>query len=183
MDDLRNYIVENKELLEDEEIPQGDFERFEQRLSERRRIQFRRSTIGSRRTRPFWRVALIPAAAAIALVMIIRMTIIPILNNSPENQLSGAEACTAAEAYTEYIENVADISRSIVLLTVDMTEHEAERVINVVENISRENVPLIDLLPAELSEERKIHIINDYSKKQIEALMAYKTRLTNKKYK
>ncbi len=235
MDDLRKYIIENDARLEDEVIPQGDFERFrlllensgirleeydiqDIRLEESdirsedsddnsvesairfaetdihsedavttkddnatvkagRRIQFRRNTSSSRRSKPFWRVALIPAAASIALIMIIRMSIVPIMQHSTDSQATGTDSSTAAEAYCRHVENVAELSRSIALLTIDMSEVQAKYVASVVENITRENVPIIDLLPKELSEEKKIHIINDYSNRQIEALTAYKSSL------
>ncbi len=198
MDELRKYIIENKEQLEDETIPQGDFARFGQRLSEFgihpddseiaadenipnevRRIQFRRNVSSARRSKPFWRVALIPVAASIALIMMIRISIAPLIQQSADSQAIVADSNTAAEAYCRHVENVAELSRSIALLTIDMSELQAKYVASVVENITRENVPIIDLLPKELSEERKIHIINDYSNRQIDALLAYKTKLEN----
>ncbi len=96
-------------------------------------------------------------------------------------QLNGqtSEGLTAVAVYEQYTQEISDLTRSIALLTMDMSKREADYVMGTVENITRENVPFIDLLPAELDEARKVYVLQEYASTQIGALKEFKTRVEN----
>ncbi len=180
MDNLKQYFDENREFLSDEQLPEGDGLSFLQKLEKsglakepRRRIRFQSGV--QRKSRPFWRVALIPVAASLALIFMVQLALRPILfqMEPPVGEL------TAVAVYEQYTQEVSDLTRSIALLTMDMSKGEADYVMSTVESITRENVPFIDLLPAELEETRKISVLQDYASTQIGALEDYKTKVEN----
>ncbi len=191
MDNLKQYFDEHRELLSDEQLPEGDELGFLQKLEEsglleaaeadcperqeepRRRIRFHSGV--QRKSRPFWRVALIPVAASLALIFMVQLALRPILS---QVELP-VEELTAVAVYEQYTQEISDLTRSIALLTMDMSKGEADYVMSTVESITRENVPFIDLLPAELEETRKISVLQDYASTQIGALEDYKEKVEN----
>jgi hypothetical protein len=139
MDSLEEYIKRNREAFDDQELPEGHFERFEARLGSGQTVRVW-----------FW-TAIAGVAAAVAAVVIFTgrqpSASIDWFAEVPEDQASICQA---------YYEKMAGLYQDILASDVDGSK-EAQ-----LAAIAEETIPLIDQLPEELGAEERAAILKEY---------------------
>jgi len=171
MDDLKLYISENMDLLEEESLPQGDAERFIARLTEAdessgsRKIHFHTSV--HRRSIPVWRMLAIPAAAVILVVFSMRI----FTETLSEDSLG--------KVYSSYRAQLMELSSEIVALSE--SEEDARMYSVVIDNIDFEAIPMSEILPSELTEREKAEIMEQYYSTKLDGIRRLRNILAEAK--
>ena len=143
MDNLEEYIKQNREAFDEQELPEGHLERFEARLD----------AIGDqRRTTKIYRIfwSALAVAAAMAAVLLLR---IPQDNGKDWFANVGNDQVEICEAYYE---RVAE------LYEVILTNNPDGSMDSSASSIAEETVALIDQLPDEMDEAAKAEILKEY---------------------
>ena len=152
MDNLEKYIQDNLEQFNSGELPQGHQERFMAKLGQVQKPG---------RIMPLSRKAIFAAAtAAAAIIIALFATLQP--GNIGQSYSIGIQEM-AQEMYTEESE------------ILQMLPEDDLQMINSVKSITQEAVPLTDLLPDELSPEKRAEILREYYKAKTAGLKKIKT--------
>ena len=136
MKDLEQYIRDNAEAFDIEELPSGHFERFEAKLAsaERPRIRWRRLAEG--------------ISAAIAVLLIV---------GSQSGKLwMSATGNDPANVYKAYAQRTASLYGKVLAKDYDGSRE------NSFLSVADEAIPLIDQLPDELDDATKASILREY---------------------
>ena len=157
MSNLEEYIKQNLEAFDDQELPEGHLERFEAKLAglEERSAQ----QPGQRPVKIWWWTAIAGVAAAVAAVAIFINQ--PTTSQKdwfadiPEDQASICQA---------YYDQMAVMYSDILMTDVDGSK-EAQLM-----TIAEETIPMIDQLPEELGEEERALILKEYYSDLLEGI-------------
>ena len=157
MSNLEEYIKQNLEAFDDQELPEGHLERFEAKLAglEERPAQ----QPGPRPVKIWWWTAIAGVAAAVAAVAIFINQ--PTTSQKdwfadiPEDQASICQA---------YYDQMAVMYSDILMTDVDGSK-EAQLM-----TIAEETIPMIDQLPEELGEEERALILKEYYSDLLEGI-------------
>ena len=161
LDNIRN-------ILDDMEPAEGHFERFMEKANPPKRIEFRRNIS---RKRIFWKAVLFPVAASIMLIFGANL-LIKSLNAS---KVSFSETVAAMEdpqeIYSAYMDVVRESYEYLYSLTAYDPENGVSEHFNTLESITLEYVPLMEVLPEEMSEEEKAEVLREYYNKRVESVI------------
>ncbi len=151
MTDFKEYIRNNPGMLDERELPEGHQARFEAKLdavmASADKTQLKAAV---RRKRIFAGIfGAVGAAAAIAAVMFIGRP-------AEDADWFGGVADDPAAVYLAYSEKAASMYREILTKDID-GKWEAT-----VGSVTRETVPMIDLLPEEMDNAAKAAILKEY---------------------
>lgn len=173
MSNLEEYIKQNLEAFDDQELPEGHFERFEAKLAvleERPALRQSSGTAlrqssgtaqqpGQRPVKIWWWTAIAGVAAAVAAVAIFINQ--PTTSQKdwfadiPEDQASICQA---------YYDQMAVMYSDILMTDVDGSK-EAQLM-----TIAEETIPMIDQLPEEMGEEERALILKEYYSDLLEGI-------------
>lgn len=165
MSNLEEYIKQNLEAFDDQELPEGHLERFEAKLAgleERPALRQSSGTAqqpGQRPVKIWWWTAIAGVAAALAAVAIFINQ--PTTSQKdwfadiPEDQASICQA---------YYDQMAVMYSDILMTDVDGSK-EAQLM-----TIAEETIPMIDQLPEELGEEERALILKEYYSDLLEGI-------------
>ena len=173
MSNLEEYIKQNLEAFDDQELPEGHLERFEAKLAgleERPALRQSSGTAqefssgtaqqpGQRPIKIWWWTAIAGVAAAVAAVAIFINQ--PTTSQKdwfadiPEDQASICQA---------YYDQMAVMYSDILMTDVDGSK-EAQLM-----TIAEETIPMIDQLPEELGEEERALILKEYYSDLLEGI-------------
>lgn len=170
MDELKQYMQDNKSEIKEEKPLFGDEERFFMKLDASRasmeeqstgRIHFQSSM--KRRKIPFWRIIAVPLAATFLVFFTIGIYFKSLDSQSDELNKIYVEYCTEVAALSDEIYTMSDseIDRDAKATTID--------------NITFEAIPLVSQLPSELSEREKVKIMKDYYSQKLDGIRRLKT--------
>lgn len=178
MDNLQQYFKSNADAVSqsDENMPEGDSERFGERWEVyRHRIKFRSGL--KRRKKPLWKVVAFPLVASVALVVGVWFMFKPMaVRQQREMILSAMDSLTPAEVYEGYRSVMLQRVEEIYNLSATLDE-DPDEILMTVDIITRESIPMIDQLPDEMSDADKIKVLREYSERKIAALDNYRNRL------
>lgn len=184
MDNLQQYIGSHRDAVSkaEDNVPSGDKERFEERWDMyRHRIKFQ-STL-KRRRKPFWKIIAFPVAASLILIIGVRLLIRPFISSevsaSMTYTLSVPDTLTPAEVNSVYGDYMHRKVEEIYEISGSLSVREQEMVLGTVDNILREPVPLIDLLPEELGNKHMTAIVKAYAERRTKALETYRSKLVS----
>lgn len=158
MENLEKYIQDNIEQFNTGEMPAGHQERF---IAKLQALQSKEQAQTSKPHRlPIRRILFTASAAAAAIIIALFATLQP---GSIEESYSIAVQELAQEMYTEEAE------------LLQMLPEDDLQMINSVKSITQEAIPLTDLLPDELSPEKRAEILREYYKAKTAGLKKIKT--------
>lgn len=158
MENLEKYIQDNLEQFNTGEMPAGHQERF---LAKLEALQSQEQHQEPKPHRlPIRRIRFAASAAAAAIIIALFATLQP--GNIGQSYSIGIQEM-AQEMYTEEAE------------ILQMLPEDDLQMINSVKSITQEAVPLTDLLPDELSPEKRAEILREYYKAKTAGLKKIKT--------
>lgn len=158
MENLEKYIQDNLEQFNTGEMPAGHQERF---LAKLEALQSREQHQEPKPHHlPIRRILFAASAAAAAIIIALFATLQP--GNIGQSYSIGIQEM-AQEMYTEEAE------------ILQMLPEDDLQMINSVKSITQEAVPLTDLLPDELSPEKRAEILREYYKAKTAGLKKIKT--------
>lgn len=155
MENLEKYIQDNLEQFNCGEMPLGHQERFMAKLQAAQAAPERKAP------RLFSRRSIFAATAAAAAIVIAFF----ITTGSP---------ATNTDEYTIAIHEVAEemyIEEAEIMM---MLGEDDQNIVNSVKSITEEAIPLSEQLPAELSQEKRAHILREYYKAKTAALKNFR---------
>lgn len=155
MKNLEKYIQDNLEQFNCGEMPLGHQERFMAKLQAAQAAPERKAP------RLFSRRSLFAATASAAAIIIAFF----ITTGSP---------ATNTDEYTIAIHEVAEemyIEEAEIMM---MLGEDDQNIVNSVKSITEEAIPLSEQLPAELSQEKRAHILREYYKAKTAALKNFR---------
>lgn len=158
MQDLEQYIKENKDLFHRDRLPEGHKERFMKKLQN--------ASPGREKSNIFNTVVriILPVAAVFVIAFIIDNRSARIIDFL-ENRYTYT---------TNYALLMADEERQVIELMKETDPFTGRQLMMALENITFEAIPLKDQLPAELSEKEKRQIMNNYYKQKTEGIQQIK---------
>lgn len=178
-DDFESFIRANRAEFNKGELPDGHFERFQQRLQasmERTASQEQKecgesnshSPMAVRRALRWGRFAAISSAAAVVILLTCGIVLRSIGGDPNEGIRTLA---------TEHYTAIEQISREIMdeFGGSEIREYEISASL---ESILQEGIPLENLLPEELDREQRMKILKEYYKERVNALLQFKSLLT-----
>lgn len=154
MENLEKYIQDNLEQFNIGEMPTGHQERFTAKLEALQTQEPKPHHL------PIRRILFAASAAAAAIIIALFTTLQP---GSIESSYSITVQELAQEMYTEEAE------------ILQMLPEDDLQMINSVKSITQEAIPLTDLLPDELSPEKRAEILREYYKAKTAGLKKIKT--------
>lgn len=154
MENLEKYIQDNLEQFNKGEMPAGHQERFTAKLEALQTQEPKPHHL------PIRRILFAASAAAAAIIIAMFTTLQP---GSIESSYSITVQELAQEMYTEEAE------------ILQMLPEDDLQMINSVKSITQEAIPLTDLLPDELSPEKRAEILREYYKAKTAGLKKIKT--------
>lgn len=154
MENLEKYIQDNLEQFNKGEMPAGHQERFTAKLEALQTQEPKPHHL------PIRRILFAASAAAAAIIIALFTALQP---GSIESSYSITVQELAQEMYTEEAE------------ILQMLPEDDLQMINSVKSITQEAVPLTDLLPDELSPEKRAEILREYYKAKTAGLKKIKT--------
>lgn len=154
MENLEKYIQDNLEQFNKGEMPAGHQERFLAKLEALQSQEPKPHRL------PIRRILFAASAAAAAIIIALFTTLQP---GSIESSYSITVQELAQEMYTEEAE------------ILQMLPEDDLQMINSVKSITQEAIPLTDLLPDELSPEKRAEILREYYKAKTAGLKKIKT--------
>lgn len=161
MDKLKNIIEQQRGEFDSELPVNGDFDRFVARWEE----------AGSESRKPnvaWWRSrAFASIAASVAIVLALGLSIDYF---SPQKQI--------VRTYIHYCNEVAAISAQMQIM---VTYDKIEELNSIIENIDYESVPLMSLLPDEMSDREKLKAVREHYRQKMDGLKNFKVLLTETK--
>lgn len=158
MENLEKYIQDNLEQLNKGEMPAGHQERF---LAKLEALQSQEQHQEPKPYHlPIRRILFAASAAAAAIIIALFATLQP--GNIGQSYSIGIQEM-AQEMYTEEAE------------ILQILPEDDLQMINSVKSITQEAVPLTDLLPDELSPEKRAEILREYYKAKTAGLKKIKT--------
>lgn len=148
MQNLEQFIKENREAFHTGEIPQGHKARFSEKL--------RKAAAERKRKHVFNTMAriILPVAAVFIIAFII------------DNRYSSRN--------TNYALLMADEERQVMELMKETDPFTGKQLMTALENITFEAIPLKDQLPEELPEKQKKEIMNEYYRQKTEGIQKIK---------
>ncbi len=154
MSDFREYIDNNTELLNDQELPAGHEARFEAKLDAMigGAIEAKKEVSGHRTrifTKIFGTATIVAAAAIVAVIFINRPA-------TGEVDWFAGVADDPVAVYLAYSEKITEMYGEIFAKDLD------DRWGTTVGSIAEETVPMIDQLPEELDDVTKATILKEY---------------------
>lgn len=158
MENLEKYITDNLDQFNCGQMPAGHQERFLAKLEALQSQEQHKETKQHRL--PIRRILFAASAAAAAIIIALFATLQP---GEIENSYSIGVQELAQEMYTEEAE------------ILQMLPEDDLQMINSVKSITLEAVPLTDLLPDELSPEKRAEILREYYKAKTAGLKKIKT--------
>lgn len=165
-----------REILDNMEPAEGHFERFLEQVNPPKRIEFRRN---APRKRVFWKTVLFPVAASLILIWGANL-VFKTLSTKDEsfyNKVALMEDPNDIyNAYMAVVEESFEYLSSLMAYTPynGVSEH-----FNTLENITSEYIPLLDALPAELSEREKAKILKEYYNRRVAGVMELRKYVTS----
>ena len=158
MENLEKYIQDNLEQFNKGEMPAGHQERF---LAKLEALQSQEQHQDPKpHYLPIRRILFAASAAAAAIIIALFATLQP--GNIGQSYSIGIQEM-AQEMYTEEAE------------ILQMLPEDDLQMINSVKSITQEAIPLTDLLPDELSPEKRAEILREYYKAKTAGLKKIKT--------
>ena len=158
MENLEKYIQDNLEQFNKGEMPSGHQKRF---LAKLEALQSREQHQEPKPHHlPIRRILFAASAAAAAIIIALFATLQP--GNIGQSYSIGIQEM-AQEMYTEEAE------------ILQMLPEDDLQMINSVKSITQEAIPLTDLLPDELSPEKRAEILREYYKAKTAGLKKIKT--------
>lgn len=130
MTDIRTYMKENRELIDDMVLPEGDLDVFLKKADTRRH----RTVVLK------WTSVLLANAACLALIV----------------SVAFRQMETPESVYDSYLSFVNDARQTLI------DENADQQWISTLDGVTFESVPMIDLLPEELSKKEKVGILQDH---------------------
>ena len=152
MDNLKEYINQNMESFNDQELPEGHLDRFERRLD----------TFDTRSRRPYLWLMSAGIAAVVAAIVFLR------LPESGQRDWFAGVGVDQVEICETYYSNVADIYEDLFSAGTDV------ELGLLAESVVDETSPLIDLLPDEMGAEDKAAVLKEYYGELLDALLKIK---------
>jgi len=140
MDNLKQFIDENRGDFEMESLPSGHKMRFERRISSAGRLRRRIYYITG-------------AAAAIILAVMVPLTSV----TNGDEQLDPITAMVF-----EYERTIGLKATELYEKAVQLDDHNQEIIINTIDQLLYEAIPFVEQIPAGLSNEEKEKIFRDY---------------------
>ena len=155
-DSLKDFMTQNLDLLPQEELLEGDVDRFETAYGEDgvRKIKFSRGI--SRRKNSFWRAVVIPVAASLFVILCSNLLIKTLSDYQTPSQ-------SGVDVYISHYDKVGKLVGEISKLTALMSKDECKMYEAVVDEVIYESVSILELIPEYLPESDKAKIINEYS--------------------
>ena len=172
MDNLEKFFKENRADLKNEEMIKGDVDRFEIRYEQSvsdspRRIKF---VSPLRRKRfSFWKVVTLPVLGSLALIAITYF----ILTSEPFQKAS----VNSYMMYSQYYKDASELVKEISVMTASLSFDEAKEVDETLTAIIYEDQPIVDALPEEMDEGRRMDVVSYYAAVQLEALEKFRDKL------
>ena len=161
MDELKNIIAQQRAELDSELPLEGDFERFMAKWEEAE-SDSRKPNVVWGRSRAF-----VSVAASVAVVLALGFSIDYF---SPQKQI--------VRTYTHYCNEVAAISAQMQIM---VTYDKMEELNSIIENIDYESVPLMSILPDEMSDREKLKVVREHYRQKMDGLKNFKVLLTETK--
>lgn len=167
-EDLELFIRANAAAFNKGELPDGHFERFQQRLQATMERPSSHSAPAVRRDLRWGRFAAISSAAAVVILLTCGIVLRSIGGDPNEGIRTLA---------TEHYTAIEQISREIMdeFGGSEIREYEISASL---ESILQEGIPLENLLPEELDREQRMKILKEYYKERVNALLQFKRLLT-----
>lgn len=167
MDNLKQYIEENRDEFDRGPMPQGNKERFMSRLnnvsSNKLQQNRKKGALKSKYVR-LVRIATGIAAAMVISVFLVRWhtekSRIPVMDND-----------------TDYLTLMKNLEQEIIILSKECDRKTARQAIRASENVIYETIPITEQLPKELPDRKKAVILKQYYKEKTEGLRKIKTFL------
>lgn len=159
MDELKNIIEQHRAELDSELPLEGDFERFIAKWEE---SEVKKPKLVWWRSRAFASIA-----ASVAVVLALGLSIDYF---SPQKQI--------VRTYIHYCNEVAAISAQMQIM---VTYDKIEELNSIIENIDYESVPLMSLLPDEMSDREKLKAVREHYRQKMDGLKNFKVLLTETK--
>lgn len=161
MDKLKNIIEQQRGEFDSELPMNGDFERFVARWEETG-FESRKPNVVWWRSRVFASIA-----ASVAIVLALGWSVDYF---SPQKQI--------VRTYIHYCNEVAAISAQMQIM---VTYDKIEELNSIIENIDYESVPLMSLLPDEMSDREKLKAVREHYRQKMDGLKNFKVLLTETK--
>ncbi len=160
-DNIRN-------ILDDMEPVEGHFDRFLEKVNNPKRIEFRRNTP---RKRIFWKAVLFPVAASIMLIFGANL----LIKSLNAGNVSFSETVAAMEdpqdIYSAYMDVVRESYEYLYSLTAYDPQNGVSEHFNTLESITSEHIPLLEVLPEEMSEQEKAEVLKEYYNRRVESVV------------
>ena len=172
MDNLEKFFNDNRTELKNEEMIKGDADRFEIRYEQStsdnpRRIKF---VSPLRRKRfSFWKVVTLPVLGSLILIAITYF----ILTSEPFQK----PQVNSYTMYSQYYKDASELVREISAMTAALSYDEAREVDETLTAILYEEQPIVDALPEEMDEGRRMDVVSYYAAVQLEALERFRDKL------
>lgn len=173
MDNLEKFFNENRSELKNEEMIKGDADRFEVRYEQSKTDSPKRIKFVSpykRRKFSFWKVVPLPILGSLALIAITYF----IFNSEPFKQ----DPVNSYTLYSQYYEDAAALVKDISMMTAELSLEEARDVDETLSSILHEDQPLVDVLPEEVGETKKMEVVSYYAAVQLDALERLRDELS-----
>lgn len=159
MDELKEYIKQNREAFDEQEIPEGHLERFEALLESRSATEIpvkKQSESRGLIRRVVW--ATVAVAAAMAGILLI---------NRPSGKTRDWFAGIGNDEFaicSAYYDKVAECYELM------LGKYPDSDVQNAIESITRETIPMVDQLPDEMDPDTKAAVLKEYYGDLLEGL-------------
>ncbi len=153
MDKLQNFININRDILEGENIPFGDEDRFLKKFQKNSRIKL---------------YSFLSIAASIVLFAGVTTML---MFQSPEYQLKNI--------LKQYYKEVAMLTIEIENASSSMDKTSSLMIEQTIDNITFEAIPILSQLPDELNEKEKVKIVKEYYSQRLDGLRRLKTQISD----
>ncbi|MCI2082330.1 MAG: hypothetical protein LKK19_05135 [Bacteroidales bacterium] len=164
MDGFEEKIRKYSRNLDTEEVPAGNLERFENKLSHERND-------GGKKLVHRWKLATVAACLAIVITTGSLLYISNIANGKGDYQI-----------YAKYMDKVGDVTEEIARMSPQMGKTEYCQINATLINITSEPIHMEEQLPDYLSTEQKKEMLSKYYGTKLEAvreLLSYAREKTN----
>ena len=156
------------EILDDMEPAEGHFDRFMEKANPPKRIEFQRN---NPRKRIFWKAVLFPVAASVMMIFGANLLIRIMSINSESFSKTVSVMEDPQDIYNAYMDVVRDSYEYLSSLTAYAPNNGANEHFNTLESITSEYIPLLEVLPDEISEHEKAEILKEYYSRRVESVV------------
>ncbi len=157
-----------RKIFDDMEPAEGHFERFLEKANSSKRIEFRRNTP---RKRLFWKAVLFPVAASVMMIFGANLLIKTMNVKSDSFSKTVAVMEDPQDIYNAYMDVVRDCYDYFSSLTSYDPRNGVSEHFNTLECITSEHIPLLEVLPEELSDREKAEILKEYYNRRVASVV------------